>query len=147
MLRAGVQPAAVVAVIAAEAQRLVRRLCPQCKEPYQPTNLELSEVGLSKQDLGKAAHGTIFRPREGGCELCNGLGYKGRAGIYELMPVEEPIKRLILARADSGTIRAEAQRLGMRTIKEDGALKVLSGMTSIAEVVRVTADGLDLVLD
>ena len=139
----GVEPFLVASsVIAAMAQRLVRRLCKDCKEPYRPSPDELAEVGLTLSDLDRAnPDGRIFRPREGGCPTCNGLGYRGRAGIYELLLVEDNIKRLVINRADNGTIGHEARLNGMRTLKEDGALKVLRGLTSIAEVVRVTADG------
>lgn len=139
----GVEPFLVSSsVIATMAQRLVRRLCKHCKEPYRPDPDELAEIGLTVEDLDhNTDNGIIFRPRADGCEHCNGLGYRGRAGIYELLLVEDNIKPLVMNRKDSGTIKREACRNGMRTLKEDGAMKVLKGLTSIAEVIRVTADG------
>ena len=141
----GVQPFLVASTVAATlAQRLVRRLCSGCKDAYQPTSEELREIGLTLDDLRyKAPEALIYRPEPGGCELCVGLGYKGRAGIYELLMVSDPLRRLIMNRADSGTIKREACHEGMRTLREDGAMKVLAGLTSIEEVLRVTAEGFE----
>ncbi len=141
----GVQPFLVASTVAATlAQRLVRRLCPDCKEAYRPNNEELLEIGLTPDDLRyKTPNGHIFRPREGGCDTCVGLGYKGRAGLYELLNVSDPVRRLVMNRADSGTIKREACHEGMRTLREDGAMKVLQGTTSIEEVLRVTAEGFE----
>lgn len=142
----GVEPFLVSSsVIAAMAQRLVRRLCPDCKVAYRPTPDEVAEIDLTLSDLDRhTPDGKIYHARDGGCASCNNRGYRGRAGIYELLTVEDNIKRLVNARTDSGTIRKEACLNGMRTLKEDGALKVMRGLTSIAEIIRVTADGADV---
>jgi general secretion pathway protein E len=139
----GVEPFLVSStVIGALAQRLVRRLCPDCKAPYRPTPTELGEIGLTEADLdARTPEGMIYRPSESGCPTCVGLGYKGRMGIYELLDVTDPIKRLVMDRSDSGRIKAQGSREGMRSLREDGALKVLQGQTSIAEVMRVTSQG------
>ncbi len=139
----GVEPFLVSStVIGALAQRLVRRLCPDCKSPYRPSPTELGEIGLTEADLdSRTAKGMIYRPSEAGCATCVGLGYKGRLGIYELLDVTDPIKRLVMDRSDSGRIKAQGEREGMRSLREDGALKVLQGSTSIAEVIRVTSQG------
>lgn len=141
----GTEPFLVAStVIMALAQRLVRRLCPDCKEPYRPNEEELAELGLTHHDIDfKTERGFIYRPRDGGCETCVGLGYKGRAGIYELLQVHDSVRRLVMNRADSGTIKREAQAQGMRSLRDDGALKILLGQTSIAEVLRVTSEGLE----
>lgn len=139
----GVEPFLVASsVIATMAQRLVRRLCKVCREAYRPTPDELAEVDLTIEELDRAvSNGLIYRPKTGGCDNCNSLGYRGRAGIYELLMVEDSVKHLVMNRADSGTIKREAVLQGMRPLKQDGAMKVIAGVTSIAEIVRVTADG------
>ena len=139
----GVEPFLVASsVIATMAQRLVRRLCSVCREAYRPTPDELAEVDMTIEELDRAVpNGLIYRPNSGGCDNCNSLGYRGRAGIYELLMVEDSVKHLVMDRADSGAIKREASLQGMRTLKQDGAMKVIAGVTSIAEVVRVTADG------
>lgn len=141
----GVQPFLVASTVAATlAQRLVRRLCPECKEPFRPNHEELIELGLTSEDImHKTPNNHIYRPKEGGCDTCVGLGYKGRAGIYEMLLVTDPVRRLVMNRADSGTIKREAAHEGMRSIREDGAMKVLAGITSIEEVLRVTAEGFE----
>ncbi len=139
----GVEPFLVASsVICALAQRLVRRLCKDCKVPFQPTDEDIGEIGLDRETLMKyTTGGTIYHPREGGCEECNHVGYSGRTGIYELLELNEEIKQLIIKNTDSGTIKKAAQRNGMFTLQDDGALKVMRGVTSISEVIRVTSEG------
>jgi general secretion pathway protein E/type IV pilus assembly protein PilB len=115
------------------AQRLIRVICPECKEPYQPPNDELLEIGLSPEDVA----GVEFY-RGKGCPECNQLGYRGRQAIFEVLIVSDPIRDLILKRASSSEIREKARSLGMRTLREDGWQKVFKGVTTVAEVVRVT---------
>lgn len=136
----GVEPFLVAStVIMSMAQRLVRRLCPHCKEAYRPTEEGLNELNLTMDDLERHG-GHVYRPREGGCEECRDLGYRGRTGIYELMPMRDDIGQMIINRADAGTIKKAAIKHGMRTLRDDGALKVLTGVTSVEEVLRVTAE-------
>ena len=142
----GVEPFLVAStVISTMAQRLVRRLCPECKQAYRPTAEEMAEVGVEMEELDRSTpEGLIYRPKEGGCETCLGLGYKGRTGIYELMQVKDSVRRLVMNRADAGTITREAvEQHGMRTLRSDGALKVMKGVTSLEEVLRVTSEGLE----
>jgi general secretion pathway protein E len=143
LIEMGIEPFLVSStVIATMAQRLIRRLCSQCKEAYMPTAQELGEIGLVPDDVrSRGVGGMVYRPRVGGCDYCMGLGYRGRSGIYELLPVESEIRQLVMKRVDSGAIKSEACKRGMRTLREDGALKVLKGVTSIEEVVRVTVEG------
>ncbi|NOX96986.1 MAG: Flp pilus assembly complex ATPase component, partial [Nitrospirae bacterium] len=115
------------------AQRLVRVICPACKESYQPPDDELIEIGLSLEDVS----GLKFY-RGKGCPECNQLGYRGRQGIFEVLIVSDPIRNLVLKRASSAEIREKARSLGMRTLREDGWQKVFKGVTTVAEVVRVT---------
>lgn len=115
------------------AQRLVRTICPACKEEYEPAPQELLEIGL---DPAKAQR--FWRGR--GCPQCLDTGYQGRTGIYELMLIDDDIRRLILQNVDASTIKQEARRKGLVTLREDGALKVLQGITTPAEVTRVTQE-------
>jgi general secretion pathway protein E len=143
LIEMGIEPFLVSStVIASMAQRLIRRLCSQCKEAYMPSEQELGKVGLTQQDVREGTpNAMIYRPKPGGCDHCVGLGYRGRSGIYELLPVSSTLQQLVMARTDSGTIKAEACKEGMRTLREDGALKVLKGVTSLEEVMRVTVEG------
>jgi general secretion pathway protein E len=136
----GVEPFLVSStVIASLAQRLIRRLCSECKEPYVPDETILDEMGMTRADL-EAVGGHVFRARDGGCETCLGLGYRGRSGIYEVLGVQDSVRTLIMKREDASNIKRVACDHGMRTMREDGALKVLRGETSIEEVLRVTQE-------
>ncbi len=136
----GVEPFLVAStVILSLAQRLVRRLCPDCKEPFRPQPGEIAEIGLTMEDLERFG-GQIYRAREGGCDECLGLGYRGRTGIYELLEMRDDIVQLVIGRSDAGTIKKAASAHGMRSLRDDGALKVLKGATSIEEVIRVTTE-------
>ncbi len=109
------------------AQRLVRRICPHCKEPYKPTEEELSELGLSGEY-------TFYRGR--GCEHCMGTGYRGRTGIYEVLEVDEEVKKHILKTQDAVELRNFAKSKGFKSMLEDGIRKVLAGITTSEEVLR-----------
>lgn len=115
------------------AQRLVRLLCPACKirVKARPDILEPLEAGEHR-----ALPTTIYEPK--GCEACRFTGYRGRTAIYEILVVSEPIRDLILAKASSQQIKQKALTLGMRTLRQDGLAKVGAGLTSTAEVIRVT---------
>jgi len=137
----GVEPFLVSSTVnAAIAQRLVRRLCPNCKVPYEPDPEVLHDVGLSPEEVDNA-DGQIYRAREGGCSECLELGYKGRTAIFEILPVDDDIRSLITQNEDASVIRRSATSRGlMRTLRYDGALKVMQGLTSIEEVLRVTQE-------
>jgi len=109
------------------AQRLVRRICPNCKEPYKPTEEELSELGL----FGEY---TFYRGR--GCEHCMGTGYRGRTGIYEVLEVDEDVKKHILKTQDAVELRNFVKSKGFKSMLEDGIRKVLAGITTSEEVLR-----------
>lgn len=131
----GVEPFLVAStVIAAHAQRLVRRLCPNCREPYTPSDEQLGEIGITREQI--AAVGTIYRAT--GCSQCLQVGYSGRLGIHELLAVGDEVQRLIIRATDAGTIKRQAVDSGMISLREDGAAKVLAGATTIDEVMRVT---------
>ena len=139
----GVEPFLVAStVILSMAQRLVRRLCSECKEAFEPHDSELFEIGLTLDQVRQYAGGRIYRAHEGGCDECLGTGYRGRTGIYELMEMHDDITHMVIGRSDAGTIKKAAQDHGMRTLRDDGALKVMKGATSIEEVIRVTTEDL-----
>ncbi|MFU8855732.1 MAG: type II secretion system ATPase GspE [Deferrisomatales bacterium] len=132
----GVEPFLVSSsVLAILAQRLVRVLCPACREPYLPPPEGLAELGLHASDLPE---GHLYRAK--GCPHCMQTGYRGRSGIYELLTVDERIRNLIMKGADSATIKEEARRGGMLTLRDDGTRKLLRGITSAEEVLRVTQE-------
>jgi general secretion pathway protein E len=131
----GVEPYLVASsLVAVLAQRLVRVLCPQCKEPFEPTAEQLAEIGIQARDKA------IRVQRPVGCERCNHTGYRGRIGIFELMLLDDDIRALVTVNTDAKTIKRKAMDKGMRSLRADGARKVLSGQTSIAEVLRATED-------
>lgn len=115
------------------AQRLARKLCPHCKESYQPTDEMLQQNGFGPEVLGQAI--ALYRPK--GCPRCNGTGYKGRLGLYEVMVVSEAVERLTVERKSADEISRVAQAEGMETLREDGINKVLKGLTSMEEIARV----------
>ncbi|MDO8445487.1 MAG: type II secretion system ATPase GspE [Deltaproteobacteria bacterium] len=129
-------------LIGVMAQRLVRVLCPRCKEAYQPTEDELALIGITPPSppLIKGGIGGGVFYRKTGCEECLGTGYIGRKGIYELLDVDDDIRKVILQGGDSRSVRTEADRKGMKRMISDGADKVLQGVTSIEEVLRVTQE-------
>lgn len=114
------------------AQRLVRRICPECSRPYEPNGAELELIREHHLDC-KLIHGT-------GCEFCNYVGYRKQQGIFELLATNEEIERLVMERSSSGKIREAAIRQGMTTLRQDGIAKVQAGITTLAEIIRVTRD-------
>src|SRR6056297_4261011 len=118
-------------VICVIAQRLVRKLCPYCRE----------EIVLSPkacESIGIPVNSTVYRAV--GCDACRGTGYRGRSGIYEIMTIDEKTKRMILEGASSGEIRDYAISAGMKTLRDSGIEKVISGSTSLEEVMQATID-------
>ena len=118
-------------------QRLVRRLCENCREPYTPTREQLGDINLSQTDLEESG-GIIYRAK--GCSQCLGTGYSGRLGIYELLEVTDEVQKLVIKESDANTIKRAAVANGMETLREDGAKKVIEGITTIEEVMRVTQE-------
>ncbi|MHC4645759.1 MAG: type II secretion system ATPase GspE [Planctomycetota bacterium] len=141
LLDLGVEPYLVSSsLIAIMAQRLVRRVCPDCRQVYEPSPHELRELGLLSMGSdtgGSGENGNSFFVGSG-CEKCFQTGYRGRTGIYELMLINEEIQNLIYKRESAGTIKKAALDAGLQTLRMDGARKVLAGTTTIAEVLRVT---------
>jgi len=130
----GIEPFLVTSsVTAILAQRLVRVICSHCKEPYEPDEVSLKKIGITP-DMAEGKQ--IFRGR--GCPECLHTGYHGRTGLFELMVLDEGIKALILKTSDANAIKKKAIENLMITLRQDGAHKVLSGITTIEEVFRVT---------
>jgi type IV pilus assembly protein PilB len=134
MVDLGVEPYLLAATIEAViAQRLVRTICEDCRQEYLPTEEELYELNLDPADVGDK---TFYYGK--GCRRCNGTGYKGRLGIFEMMLFSEAMKQLIIDRKSTSDLRRQAVKEGMRTLRESGILAVFDGHTSIEEVVKET---------
>lgn len=134
-----IQPFLVASSIrAVQAQRLVRSICPKCRQPHDLTDAELEGLGLDPNASidANAMLGT-------GCDFCKGTGYKGRKGLFEIFNTDDEVRHMINDRVSSSVLRARARQLGMRTMREDGVRKVLNGMTSAEEVIGVTMSDKD----
>jgi type IV pilus assembly protein PilB len=171
LLDMGIEPFLIASTVRIViGQRLVRRLCPVCKETYEPTKEEVDSIsemfGLGKNDQMKHMHtleqealdggigtdiGTdlsstettitrLYRPKDGGCDECGHAGFKGRMGIYETLANSNEVQKLIVANATSTDIQEQAVREGMMTMQVDGFIKALRGQTSIEEILRVTRE-------
>jgi type IV pilus assembly protein PilB len=133
----GVKPYMVASSVQAiMAQRLVRTICTNCKEPQEVPEPMLHAIGLAPEDIEGITlfHGT-------GCNRCNRTGYYGRLGIFELMEMNADLRNLTFAKAATGEIREKARSYGMLTLREDGLRKVIQGVTTVEEVVRVCGTG------
>lgn len=134
----GIEPFLVASsVVAVLAQRLLRRICPDCKRPYRA-----SEDELSRLDLPPGSAVTLYRGA--GCAACSQTGYRGRTGIFELMVLDDDIRRLIGGKADSTAIKQTAIAKGMVTLKQEGAERVIQGHTTLEEVMRITQQEIDV---
>lgn len=134
LLEMGIEPYLVASSVEAVfAQRLVRVTCPKCKAPYEVTPEVISKLG---ENGFNGSTKELYRGR--GCDLCKQTGYRGRTGIYELLVIDDCIRSLILSRAPASEIRDAACARGMRTLRQDGWIKVEKGITTVEEVVRVT---------
>jgi len=130
----GVKPFLVSASLRAVlAQRLVRKICGQCKKPFLPDQKDLMSIGLTESQATQAT----FMKGEG-CQRCSGLGYRGRMGLFELFLINEEVQQMIYEYRSLVELRQKARELGMRTMREDGVRKITSGLTSIDEVVSAT---------
>ena len=115
------------------AQRLIRKICANCRTPYQPSAQVLASIGLALHDIGDKS---FYYGK--GCEVCNQTGYKGRKGIYELLKISDPIREMINNREPGILIRQKAIELGMTTLRQDGMRSIYDGITTIEEVVKYT---------
>lgn len=136
LMNMGVAPFNIASAVSLiTAQRLARRLCPHCKQPLELPREAMLSVGFTEADLDGSWQ--LYGPREGGCEMCNG-GYKGRVGIYQVMPVSDEMSRIIMKNGTAHDIADQAKREGVRDLRQSGLIKVKQGLTSIAEVEAVT---------
>ncbi len=136
LLDLGLEPYLVSSsLIAVIAQRLVRKVCPDCREVAEPTDRELRELCIGTSELAHNG-GKFYVGR--GCERCFQTGFRGRTGVYEILLINEEIQNLVYKRETAGTIKKVALDAGMQTLRMDGARKVLAGVTTVSEVLRVT---------
>ena len=138
LINMGVEPFLITSsILLVGAQRLVRKICPDCREPYE-LDRDLTEKLKLK--------GKIKASRGAGCKTCQNTGYKGRVGLMEALPLTAPIRNLILERAQEHTIMEAARKEGMKTLRENGLEKVLAGITTLEEILRVTVGDQDVVV-
>ena len=134
LLDMGLEPFLITSTVTGVlAQRLVRSLCPQCRAPYDAGPEELAALHVPAGDKR-----TLMKPV--GCDACQGLGFKGRSGVFELLTMTEGLMPLILEQASVTQLRTQARVDGMRTLREDGITKVLAGVTTVEEMIRETQD-------
>ena len=114
-------------------QRLIRKICANCKTPYEPNEATLAQLGLSPHEIGDKS---FYYGK--GCDVCNQTGYRGRKGIYELLDITDPIRELINQRAPSVVLKQKAVELGMTTLRQDGLRTIFDGETTIEEVLKYT---------
>jgi type IV pilus assembly protein PilB len=130
----GVEPYLVAStLLCAVSQRLVRLLCPNCKQPYEPSPFEKESLGLQPDE-------DIEFCSSRGCKHCNQTGFKGRTGLFEILVPDEELRSLIVSKSPASLIREQAMKSGMTSLRQAGLRKVLSGATTVAEVLRVTGD-------
>ena len=130
----GVKPFLVASSVrAVMAQRLVRKVCTNCAVPYEPTNEQMEYLGLRREFF---TNGTLLKGR--GCGECSKTGYKGRMGIFEIFELTDDMQDMIYKGASTYELREAAIKNGMRSLRQDGLRKVLSGATTIEEVIRVS---------
>jgi general secretion pathway protein E len=134
LLDLGVPPFLIQAtLIGVVAQRLVRKICPHCRETFEMTSGELKDLGLFLN-----REGPVTLQRGAGCLRCRGTGYLGRAGVFEVLSFSDAIRRIVNDQAGEDQIREQAKREGMVTLRENAVKKLLQGATTYQEVLRVT---------
>jgi type IV pilus assembly protein PilB len=134
LLDLGIEPYLLTATLEGIiSQRLIRKICENCKEPYEPNEAQLRELGLTEDDIkGKK----FYYGR--GCAKCNNTGYRGRTGIFEIMTLNDEIRDLIMNRASTNLLRVAAQKAGMKLLRYSGLAAIYDGITTIDEVVKET---------
>ncbi len=138
LVNMGVEPFLISAsLIGVMAQRLIRVICPQCKEAYEPSKAVLKKWGLEGKTGVKLYHGK-------GCDYCKGTGFRGRSGLYELMLCDDDIREMIISGASHAALRLKAREKGMKLLSEDGLSKALAGITTLEEVARVCEEHIEL---
>lgn len=133
----GIEPFLVSSsILAVLAQRLVRMVCPTCREPYTPTPTELARIGVRPETV----KGPLYRPAANGCRSCRSTGYRGRTAIQELMLMDDEVRSLVMQKADAATIRRACTNRGMTLLRQNGAQRILLGETTVEELLRVTQE-------
>ena len=136
LMNMGVAPFNIASAVSLiTAQRLARRLCKSCKVPIDAPKEALLKVGFREEDFNEKWQ--LYGPKEGGCDMCNN-GYKGRVGIYQVMPITDAISRIIMSQGNAIDIADQAQKEGVNDLRRSGILKVMQGLTSVAEVEACT---------
>ena len=136
LMNMGIEPFLVASSVhMVVAQRLVRRICSNCKEPYEVPSQALTNIGFKKDELKSLQ---LFRGR--GCDICSGTGYKGRVGLYEVMDVDEHLRELILSGGSAYELREKSHEAGMISLRMSGLQKIRDGLTTLDEVMRETID-------
>jgi type IV pilus assembly protein PilB len=134
LLDLGLEPFLLTATLEAIiAQRLVRTICSKCKEQFTPSEEQLMELELRPEDVRGRS---FYRGR--GCDNCNGSGYRGRMGLFEILVIDDELREMVMNQSSTAAVRAEARRKGMRSLREAGLSALLNGQTTIDEVVRET---------
>jgi len=134
LLDMGIEPFLMTATLEGiVAQRLVRKICESCKTRFEPSEAQLMELQLTPD----AVKGKKFHYGRG-CSRCNGTGYKGRTGIFEIMVFNDEIRDLIMNQASTGVLRSAAQKAGMRLLRDNGLLAIYNGITTIDEIAKET---------
>ncbi len=137
----GVEPFLIASsVIAVMAQRLVRRVCKHCRQPYAPSEFELGELPHLRELMAQGGLDHVYRANPDGCPECRGLGYRGRSGIYELLTVTDELRSMVVRRQEANLLKKQAVKEGLRPLRDDGALKVARGVTTVEEILRVTQE-------
>lgn len=137
LMNMGVAPFNIASsVILITAQRLARRLCKVCKHPIEIPKEALLRAGFKEHDLDGSWQ--LYGPKEGGCDACNGSGYKGRVGIYQVMPITDEMSRIIMKNGTAHDISDQARREGVKDLRQSGLLKVKQGLTSLEEIEACT---------
>ncbi|MCJ7785559.1 MAG: type IV-A pilus assembly ATPase PilB [Desulfobacterales bacterium] len=132
----GIEPFLISsAIVLILAQRLIRKVCMECREPVKVHPQLLIDLGIPPDEVKSFP---VYKGK--GCPLCNNTGYKGRVGLYEVMPMREEVKELVLSRASTSEVKKEAIRLGMKTLRQSGIAKIKEGVTTIEEVLRSTIE-------
>jgi type IV pilus assembly protein PilB len=130
----GIEPFLISSsIILILAQRLIRKICPQCRAPITLTKQAFTKLGLKSEEFHTT---TLYKGT--GCKQCSNTGYKGRLAIYEVMPINENLKELILKGASSTELKKEAVESGMSTLRASAIKKMKQGVTSVEEVLRIT---------
>lgn len=137
LMNMGVAPFNIASsVILITAQRLARRLCKVCKHPVDVPREALLQIGFKQEDIDGSWQ--LYGPKEGGCDACNGSGYKGRVGIYQVMPITDEMSRIIMRNGTAHDISDQARREGVKDLRQSGLLKVKQGLTSLEEIEACT---------